>query len=117
LKGISRIVGEALCAGGARRPLYEALRGLLCSACGATIPEGARFTRHNAEGGSDPILPRCRRCVPFEDAGPRRSRLLDSLLVPDEGARPEAAPDPSAAKAVGERLGPALARSRKSRGG
>ena len=116
MRGISRIVGEALC-GGARRPLYEALRELLCSTCGAPIPEGARFTRHHPEGGGEPILPRCARCAPFELAGARRSPLLDSLLKPDgEGPRDEAG-RPEAAKATNERLRPALARSRRSRGG
>jgi predicted RNA-binding Zn-ribbon protein involved in translation (DUF1610 family) len=117
LKGISRIVGEAVASGGARRPLYEALRRLLCSACGAAIPEGARFTRHAPPGGGEPVMPRCARCAPFEEAGAHRSPLLDSLLKPAGREARQDARDPSAAKAVAERLGPALARSRKPRGG
>lgn len=117
MKGISRIVGEALCQGGARRPLYEALRRLLCSSCGAFIAEGARFTRHGPAGGRGPILPRCASCVPFEEPGARRSSLLEALLSPDEHRKPEGTADTRTVEAVENRLGPALARSRKSRAG
>lgn len=117
MKGISRIIGEALCHGGARRPLYEALRRLLCSSCGAVIAEGERFTRHGPAGGRGPILPRCAACVPFEEAGARRSSLLEALLSPDEQRESKNAPDTRASVSVEKRLGPALARSRKSRAG
>lgn len=116
MSGISKLVGEARCADGRPRPLYEALRELICAACAASIREGERFTRHAVLGVGAALLPRCGRCAPFERLGSGGSPLLRSLLKPghEEGAQP-AEPRREAAKEVERRLGPALARSRKRR--
>jgi len=115
MRGVSKLVGEARC-GGERRPLYEALRGLICAVCAAPIREGERFTRHAVPGVGAALLPRCGRCAPFEHLGSGGSPLLKSLLKPghEEGAQP-AEPRREAAKKVEGRLGAALARSRKRR--
>jgi hypothetical protein len=116
MKGVSRIAGEGLGADGVRRPLYEALRELICSSCGAAIPEGARFTRHGAAAGREAIHPRCAKCAPHEPVETKRSALLESLLGSDGDERRDAAPE-AARRAVEKRLGPALARSHRRRGG
>jgi predicted RNA-binding Zn-ribbon protein involved in translation (DUF1610 family) len=85
MPNISRVVGEVVGADGARRPLYEALRALICTSCTATIPEGARFTRHAVGGEGEAILPRCAECAPHEQVEAERPTLLEALLRPEEG--------------------------------
>lgn len=115
MPGVSRVVGEVAGADGARRPLYEALRNLICSACGSAIPEGARFTRHGTDMGTEPILPRCIRCSPHGQPVPSRPALLESLLRPDSDGAGDDTSDTAKRRAVERRLGPALERSRRRR--
>lgn len=103
-RGISEIYGEGTDASGAPTPIYRALRTLLCSACGTPIPSGTLFTRKSIPNFSLRILPRCRRCAPFEE---RAAGLIESLLSPP------AEDERRASDEVERRLGPALDRSRR----
>ena len=119
-KAISEIVDLAASAGKSRVTVYHALKILLCAACGETISEGALFTRRSLCGQGLRILPRCRKCAPFElrttgKNEQRHSVLIESLLTPQ--------PEPSSVKqirkpdtereAVERRLGSALRRCRQ----
>jgi hypothetical protein len=116
--GISEIYGEGSDAAGRQTPIYRALRTLLCSACGTPIPSGSLFTRKSIPQFALRILPRCRRCAPFEVTAEGRPEepgpgLLGSLL---SGEEPEKnAPERPAGvdEEVERRLGPALSRSRR----
>jgi hypothetical protein len=126
--GVSEIYGEGLGPDGRAVPVYRALRGLLCSSCGAPIAEGSLFTRKSLPQFALRIMPRCRECAPFgmpgdaegespEGAGARRSKLLENLLTPEPEAkatrRSERPRDVN--EEVARRLGPALSRSRRGR--
>ena len=65
-EGISELVGEGAGARGRRTKVYRALRELLCSSCGTSIPEGALFTRETIRLFALRLMPRCRECAPFE---------------------------------------------------
>lgn len=127
-QSISEIVGYASFASGGAGAVYRALRPLLCSACGLTIKEGNLFTRWKLAGQPLPISPRCEACAPFilqanESQSPS---LLRALLSPGEaGITSKISPGKSDGKkaeeqdkitdAIQQRIGPALARSRRSR--
>jgi hypothetical protein len=119
-KGISEIVGLADGMGKSRVTVYRALKILMCAACGETIGEGVLFTRRSLYGQGLRILPKCRKCAPFDlrtfdQNEQRQSALIESLLTPP--------PEPSGVKqvrkpgaereAVERRLGPALRRCRQ----
>lgn len=116
--GISEIYGEALDATGRQTPVYRALRTLLCSACGTPIPAGGLFTRKSIPQFALRILPRCRRCAPFEvtaEGRPdeQRSSLISGLLSEPEGPEKGPAERPDRVEEeIERRLGPALSRSR-----
>jgi hypothetical protein len=131
--GISEIFGEGVDRAGRATPVYRALRELLCSGCGAIIPEESLFTRKTLPQLALRILPRCRECTPFElpagDPG-KRSKLLDSLMSParetgdgqpETGGEQETAakqkddPRRDVSAEIERRLGPALSRGRRKR--
>ncbi|MBA3243087.1 MAG: hypothetical protein H0T60_17855 [Acidobacteria bacterium] len=114
-KGISVIVGRAESGDGPVVPIYRALRTLLCSSCGATIGEGALFTRRALAGSGLRVAAQCRECTPFiarDDggAGRQRSPLLESLFAPEpeSESEPEHRQVEHIAESVRKRLGPAL---------
>lgn len=114
-KGISVIVGSAEGGGGKEVPVYRALRTLLCSSCGATIGEGALFTRRALVGGGLRVAAQCRECAPFVprddgEKGRQRSPLLESLLAPETGGEivVEHRQSEQRAESLRKRLGPAL---------
>lgn len=82
-KGISEIVGRAELAEGGSTQVYRALRALLCATCGASIAEGASFTRRKVKGIGLRIMPQCVKCAPFTLQAERKekSSLLQSLLA------------------------------------
>jgi hypothetical protein len=115
-KGISVIVCQAESSDGQEVPIYRALRTLLCSSCGATIGEGALFTRRALSGGGLRVAAQCRECAPFiarddgEQARRQRSSLLESLLAPEPESETEIEHRQfeHIAESVRKRLGPAL---------
>lgn len=131
--GISEIFGEGLDRAGGAIPVYRALRELLCSGCGAIIPEESLFTRKTLPQLALRILPRCPKCTPFElpERGRgKRSKLLDSLMSPvretgrgqlEAGARQETGAEQKddrrrdLSEEIASRLGPALSRGRHKR--
>lgn len=117
----SEIVGEVELTEEKRRgSAHRALRPVICAGCGLIIPEGALFVRIMIPESGVPISPRCQKCSPFElldQMIQAESALMDNLLRGGEGEG--AAPQPGSAKeaeAVALRLGPALARTRRSGG-
>lgn len=120
-KGISEIVGLAESAGKSSVTVYRALKQLFCAACGETIDEGVLFTRRSLYGQGLRILPRCRKCAPFNlrataGEGQHQSPLLESLLTapPDHELGANQKLDAGARReAVERRLGPALRRCRQ----
>jgi len=130
----SEISGYADVKGSAGRTVYRALRPLLCSRCGKEIREGELFTRWKIAGqtvSNLKLLPRCRKCEPFilRDTLSEPSELLESLLKTPSSDRQQTNPATNAGKkkrapaperddlahALLQRLGPALARCRRSR--
>jgi hypothetical protein len=114
-KGISVIVCRAESGDGREVPVYRALRALRCSSCGATIGEGALFTRRALPDGRLRVAAECRECAPFvargkDGKGQRRSPLLESLLGPEPAGETvlEHRPVDQRAEPVRKRLGPAL---------
>ena len=119
-QGISEIFGEGVNAEGGGVRVYRALRRLMCSACGATIPENSLFTRKRLPSLGLRIMPRCRECAPFElrssDAEPQRSQLIENLLAPaGEKPQPDEKPSRKTNAEIESRLGPALSRAGKKR--
>jgi RNase P subunit RPR2 len=118
-KGISEIAGEAPGVGELRVTIYRALRALICARCAETISEGELFTRRGLHAQGLPILPQCRKCVPFEmraveGSERQQSALLKSLLTPEPGQNEVRATKPDVMReTVERRLGPALQRSRQ----
>lgn len=133
-RAISEIVGRARVADQNSGVVYRALLTIRCASCDELIAEGDLFTRHPVLAQGMPILPKCRKCIPFtlmsEDEKTRHP-MLDSILSPPAGksTAPESAPSKRSAnsdardqseqeriaEAVERRLGPALARSRRSK--
>jgi hypothetical protein len=126
-RAISEIVGRArsAAAGQTTVEVYRALRPLRCAACDRLIDEGELFTRRNTSAHGLRILPRCRECAPFAllpaAAASTGHPMLDSILstaapvAPVSKGRPSPEDDEkkqSLNKAMMERLGPALKRSR-----
>ena len=129
-RAISEIVGRARSAGAAQATVevYRALRPLRCASCDRLIAEGELFTRRNTSAHGLRILPRCRECAPFTLQPAEISTghpMLDSILstaapvAPVSKGRLQSKPSPeddekkqSLNKAMMERLGPALKRSR-----
>ncbi|MBA3241086.1 MAG: hypothetical protein H0T60_07640 [Acidobacteria bacterium] len=110
----SERAGEAVLGSGERATLYRALRELPCSRCAGVIRKGDLFTRESDRAGGLPLVRRCRTCVPLTASG----ELLDALLTAEEvgGTKPVGTTADVSEKIV-SRLGPALAASRKRRGG
>jgi len=129
----SEISGYTDAKGKTGRTVYRALRPLLCSRCGKEIREGELFTRWKIAGqtiSNLKLLPRCFECEPFilRDSLSEPSGLLESLLRTSSQDRQQTNPATDAGKknrspsprddladALLERLGPALARCRRSR--
>ena len=119
VKSVSEIVGRADSAGRSNVVVYRALRQLLCAACGGMIEEGAMFTRRSLTWQGLRILPKYRKCAPFElktgnEEERQGSSLLKALLAPQEESRRNGRPrrrQEAVRKAVENRLGPALRRS------
>ena len=109
----SERAGEGLLASGVRATLYRALLDLNCSRCGGLIREGTLFTREAEAFSGLPLVRRCRACAPFSVAG----GLLEALLAPEGVAEAREASAESAREKALARLAPALASSRKRRGG
>jgi hypothetical protein len=135
-EAISEIMGRARVAdqSSAVVVVYRALRSIRCASCDEVIAEGALFTRHSVFEQGTPILPKCRKCVPFNvQPAEEKARhpMLDSILSPPAGQSSVSQSAPSKrsasgsaqdhleqeriAEAVRRRLGPALARSRRSK--
>jgi hypothetical protein len=131
--GVSEIIGQAILEDGTEGTAYRALRPLVCATCGGLIAAKELFTRDRQAGGQRLRLwPRCRACLPFALAPVTkpRSALLESLLTPagqpqeqlSKGApgakeRDEKGGRDEIMEAVRQRLGPALARTRRTRSG
>ena len=116
----SEIVGEVELTEEKRRgSAHRALRPVICAGCGLIIPEGTLFVRILIPESGVPISPRCQKCSPFkllEQTDQTESPLMNNLLRGGEEGE-GAAPQPGSAKeaeAVALRLGPALARTRRS---
>ncbi|MBD0326390.1 MAG: hypothetical protein ICV68_08160 [Pyrinomonadaceae bacterium] len=143
--GVSEIVGQAVFQDGTTGTVYRALRPLLCASCSSVVAEGEMFTRDAQSERGLRLWPRCRACLPFALGLDRldkrtRSSLLQTLLTPveqDKAAdetrsveafaatdeQQKATDEPQetkdkrrkATEAMRQRLGPALARTRRSR--
>jgi hypothetical protein len=128
-RAISEIAGRADFGGPASGVVYRALCSLRCAACDRVIDEGELFTRRPVFKKGMPILPKCRKCVPFTLRAEGEAvghPMLDSILSPATETSP--APEKTVTKTSGgtqdqenrkkiadavlERLGPALRHSR-----
>ena len=117
-KAVSEVVGKVDAKDGRGCRVYRALRTLPCAGCGDEIAEGHLFTRRSVYGGGWQVYPHCRRCAPFQLRKEEEERAADTLFSPlfEQPEKVSAVTQQkSAATEVQLRLGPALARSRRSR--
>lgn len=97
---ISEIVGETDCAKLGCGVVYRALRDIVCTGCGAPVPEGELFTRWqfrratNLSGDPNVAPPRlaarCRACVNFADEAVKPHAVESS---PEPNVETGVAPD------------------------
>lgn len=130
-KGISEIVAHVDSTSGPKVAVYRALRPLICASCGSEISEGTLFTRHTMADQGVHLFPQCQACTPFTLPSSSQSKLIRSLLSSEPeklvgqsqraGKSTKQVSSPASHRkimeAVQQRLGPALARTRRSRSG
>lgn len=103
-------VSVGLAADGEQREIYRAQKGLICAKCKLSIKLGELFVRKEIGGGLPLVSCLCSSCAPF------RLAVNDRPTPGDEGSSPMAEHSDdttSLHRAVEERLGPALRRSRR----
>ena len=98
--------------------VYRALRELLCDRCGQQIKEAELFTRWPLVNQTMHLLPRCRKCLPFELEEPKKgSALISKLIEPTPQAEVKEGHwnQQENQDAVENRLGPVLRWIRRSK--